>query len=132
MLGIFNSSTQDIAAKIMFDFVCLCPSEYEPFDAFEKRREKERLEIAQLITQVFAQDRAKQDKEWLKEIEVHSEFGGDRLPEFSEKVARVLRRFGSPRLHAQIRQMGVQNWPEMFFFLARIAQNIEEHNPSGL
>ncbi len=43
-----------------------------------------------------------------------------------------MRRFGSPLLVAQVRQMNIQNWPEMFFFLARVSKAVSEDcSPSG-
>lgn len=65
---------------------------------------------------------AKNNAEWLREINSHPEFGGDRLKRTGEEVASIMRRYGSPLLTAQIRQMNVQNWPEMFYFLARVAR----------
>ncbi len=65
---------------------------------------------------------AKNNTEWLREIHNHPEFGGRNLNRTAQSVGNLLRRFGSPMLSAQMRQMNVQNWPEMFYFLARVAQ----------
>lgn len=70
--------------------------------------------------------------EWLHEIRNHPEFGGRNLERTGTEVASMLRRFGSPLLTAQIRQMNIQNWPEMFYFLARVSQVVNEDcSPSG-
>ncbi len=69
---------------------------------------------------------AKNNAEWLREIQAHPEFGGANLERTSEAVAASLRRYGSPLLVAQIRQMNVQNWPEMFYFLARVSRAVSE------
>lgn len=75
---------------------------------------------------------AKNNTEWLHEIQRHPEFGGPRLARTGEDVASMMRRYGSPLLTAQIRQMNVQNWPEMFYFLARVAKAIgEDCSPAG-
>ncbi len=75
---------------------------------------------------------AKNNAEWLREIHAHPEFGGDALSRTAENVASVMRRFGSPLLARQVRQMNVQNWPEMFFFLARVSKAVaEDCSPSG-
>lgn len=75
---------------------------------------------------------AKNNAEWIREIRGHPEFGGDSLPRTAESVASVMRRFGSPVLVRQVRQMNVQNWPEMFFFLARVSKAVSEDcSPSG-
>ncbi len=68
---------------------------------------------------------AARNAEWLQEIQTHPEFGGRNLDHTSESVLGLLRRFGTPLLGAQIRQMNMQNWPEMFYFLARIANKID-------
>lgn len=65
---------------------------------------------------------AKNNTEWLREIQDHPEFGGGNLDHTAKSVGNLLRRFGSPMLSAQMRQMNIQNWPEMFYFLARLAQ----------
>lgn len=69
---------------------------------------------------------AKNNAEWLREIHDHPEFGGRNLNRTAQSVGNLLRRFGSPVLSAQMRQMNVQNWPEMFYFLARVAQSQAE------
>ncbi|MCD8351436.1 MAG: hypothetical protein LUC93_12585 [Planctomycetaceae bacterium] len=75
---------------------------------------------------------AKNNAEWLREIHSHPEFGGGNLQRTGEAVASMLRRYGTPLLTAQIRQMNVQNWPEMFYFLARVSQAVSEDcSPSG-
>ncbi len=75
---------------------------------------------------------AKNNAEWLREIHAHPEFGGANLQRTGEAVASMLRRYGTPLLTAQIRQMNVQNWPEMFYFLARVSQaTTEDCSPSG-
>ncbi|MCD8138447.1 MAG: hypothetical protein LUE17_01475 [Planctomycetaceae bacterium] len=75
---------------------------------------------------------AKNNAEWLREIHAHPEFGGGNLQRTGEAVASMLRRYGTPLLTAQIRQMNVQNWPEMFYFLARVSQAVSEDcSPSG-
>lgn len=75
---------------------------------------------------------ARNNAEWLREIQDHPEFGGHNLERTGEDVARVMRRYGSPLLMAQIRQMNIQNWPEMFYFLARVSQAMSEDcSPSG-
>jgi hypothetical protein len=75
---------------------------------------------------------AKNNAEWLKEIHGHPEFGGEALARTAENVAATMRRFGTPLLIAQVRQMNIQNWPEMFFFLARVSQAASEDcSPSG-
>ena len=84
---------------------------------------KERDDIAAIIDRHMRGEDAKRNAEWLREIQDHPEFGGHNLDRASESVAGLLRRFGSPLLLAQIRQMELQNWPEMFYFLARIAQS---------
>lgn len=76
---------------------------------------------------------AKNNDEWLREIRAHPEFGGRNLAATAENVASMLRRHGSPLLTAQIRQMNIQNWPEMFFFLARVARAAgEDSSPAGV
>lgn len=76
---------------------------------------------------------ARNNAEWLQEIRSHPEFGGHNLERAGEAVAGVLRRYGSPLLTAQIRQMNIQNWPEMFYFLARVSQAMSEDcSPSGI
>lgn len=75
---------------------------------------------------------AKNNAEWLREIHRHPEFGGHNLQRTTDNVAGTMRRFGSPLLLAQVRQMNIQNWPEMFFFLARVSQAVSEDcSPSG-
>lgn len=75
---------------------------------------------------------AQNNAEWLKEIHAHPEFGGQALSRTAENVAAVMRRFGTPLLAQQVRQMHVQNWPEMFFFLARVSKAVSEDcSPSG-
>jgi hypothetical protein len=75
---------------------------------------------------------AKNNAEWLREIGAHPEFGGDALSRTAENVAAVMRRFGSPLLVRQVRQMNIQNWPEMFYFLARVSKAVaEDCSPSG-
>ena len=68
----------------------------------------------------------KNNAEWVREIQSHPEFGGSNLQRTGENVAGMIRRFGSPLLTAQIRQMNIQNWPEMFYFLARVSQVMSE------
>ncbi len=75
---------------------------------------------------------AKNNEDWIRDIHSHPEFGGRNLERAGADVAAVLRRYGSPLLAAQIRQMNVQNWPEMFFFLARVARAVNEDcSPAG-
>lgn len=75
---------------------------------------------------------AKNNDEWLREIQGHPEFGGQNLERTSQGVASMLRRYGTPLLTAQIRQTNVQNWPEMFYFLARVSNAVtEDCSPSG-
>lgn len=75
---------------------------------------------------------AGQNKEWRDEIRSHPEYGGANLERTTGDVARTMRRFGSPRLMEQIRQMNVQNWPEMFYFLARVSRAVSEDcSPAG-
>lgn len=69
---------------------------------------------------------AENNAKWLREIHSHPEFGGRNLERTGENVASMFRRYGTPLLTAQIRQMNVQNWPEMFFFLARVSQAVSE------
>ncbi len=70
--------------------------------------------------------------EWQREIRSHPEFGGRNLARTGGEVAAMMRRYGSPLLMEQIRQMNVQNWPEMFYFLARVSQAVSEDcSPSG-
>ncbi len=70
--------------------------------------------------------------EWQREIRTHPEFGGRNLARTGGEVAAMMRRYGSPLLMEQIRQMNVQNWPEMFYFLARVSQAVSEDcSPSG-
>lgn len=69
---------------------------------------------------------ARNNDEWLRDIQGHPEFGGQNLERTSQGVASMLRRYGTPLLTAQIRQMNVQNWPEMFYFLARVSQTVTE------
>lgn len=78
--------------------------------------------IAAIFDRHMQEDAAKRNVEWLREIHVHPEFSGRDLDRTSESVAGLLRRYGSPLLLVHIRQMELQNWPEMFYFLARIAQ----------
>lgn len=63
---------------------------------------------------------------WLREICHHPEFGGPELARSEENVGSLVNRFGSPLLVAQMRQMNIQNWPEMFYFLARISRAVGE------
>lgn len=98
---------------------------------------------AQRLAQLYAeldQDRhreqaafiAGQNKEWRDEIRSHPEYGGANLERTAGDVARTMRRYGSPRLMEQIRQMNVQNWPEMFYFLARVSRAVSEDcSPGG-
>ncbi len=98
---------------------------------------------AQRLAQLYAeldQDRhreqaafiAGQNKEWRDEIRSHPEYGGANLERTAGDVARTMRRFGSPRLMEQIRQMNVQNWPEMFYFLAKVSRAVSEDcSPGG-
>lgn len=74
---------------------------------------------------------AKNNAEWIHEIESHPEFGGANLRRTGEDVASMFRRYGSPLLTAQIRQMNIQNWPEMFYFLARVSQAVSEDSSPG-
>ncbi len=75
---------------------------------------------------------AKNNAEWIREIRSHPEFGGNALAATAERVAAAMRRFGTPLLTAQVRRMNIQNWPEMFFFLARVSQAVSEDcSPSG-
>lgn len=75
---------------------------------------------------------ARNNDEWLREIKSHPEFGGASLENTANDVTALLRRHGSPRLLAQIRQMNIQNWPEMFYFLARVASaNAEDCSPAS-
>lgn len=69
---------------------------------------------------------AENNAKWLREIQTHPEFGGKNLEHTSENVAAMMRRYATPLLMSQIRQMNVQNWPEMFFFLARVSQAVSE------
>lgn len=69
---------------------------------------------------------ARNNTEWLREIRNHPEFGGRNLERTGSEVAGMMRRYGSPQLMAQIRQMNIQNWPEMFYFLARVSQVMSE------
>ncbi len=71
------------------------------------------------------------NRQWLREVEAHPEFGGANLQRTGESVASLMRRYGSPLLMAQIRQMNVQNWPEMFYFLARVSQAVSEDCSPG-
>ncbi len=83
-------------------------------------------ELEQRKHQTQAEFVARNNAEWLREIQGHPEFGGPGLARTSESVAASLRRYGSPLLMAQIRQMNIQNWPEMFYFLARVARAVSE------
>ncbi len=75
---------------------------------------------------------AKTNANWLQEVRAHPEFGGANLQRTSENVAGLMRRFGSPLLMSQVRLMNVQNWPEMFYFLARVSQAMaEDCSPSS-
>lgn len=90
-------------------------------------------DLDQRRQQVQAEFIAKNNAEWLREIQGHPEFGGKNLERTGTEVARMMRRYGSPLLMAQIRQMNVQNWPEMFYFLARVSQAVSEDcSPSGV
>ncbi|MDR1744881.1 MAG: hypothetical protein LBS30_03915 [Planctomycetota bacterium] len=90
-------------------------------------------ELDQERNRAQAQFIAKNNDEWLREIHSHPEFGGRNLEQTGSGVAAMLRRYGSPLLTAQIRQMNIQNWPEMFFFLARVSRAVgEDCSPSGL
>lgn len=76
---------------------------------------------------------AENNAKWVREIQAHPEFGGRNLEQTGTNVASMMRRYGTPLLMAQIRQMNVQNWPEMFFFLARVSQAVSEDcSPSSL
>ena len=81
--------------------------------------------LAAIIDRNMREETAKRNAEWLREIQAHPEFGGRNLDRASESVARLFLRFSSPLLLAQVRQMELQNWPEMFYFLARIAAEID-------
>lgn len=74
---------------------------------------------------------ARNNAEWLKEIKGHPEFGGANLGAGSEQVGAAIRRFGSPRLAAEMRQMNLQNWPEMYFFVGRMAKALAEDSSPG-
>ncbi len=76
---------------------------------------------------------AETNAKWLREVREHPEFGGANLSRTGENVASLMRRYGSPLLMTQVRQMNVQNWPEMFYFLARVSQVMAEDYspPSG-
>ena len=90
------------------------------------------VELEQRRNAANAEFVERNNAEWAREVEHHPEFGGPRLRETRERVAGILRRYGSPVLMEQIRRMNVQNWPEMFYFLARTAQGSSEDNsPSG-
>lgn len=90
------------------------------------------VELEQKRNLSQAESVARNNAEWLREIQAHPEFGGAGLARTSENVASVLRRYGSPLLLAQFRQMNVQNWPEMFYFLARVSRDVSEDcSPSG-
>ncbi len=90
-------------------------------------------ELDQERNRAQAQFIAKNNDEWLREIHSHPEFGGRNLEQTGSNVAAMFRRYGSPLLTAQIRQMNIQNWPEMFFFLARVSKAVgEDCSPSGI
>lgn len=90
------------------------------------------VELERGRNQAQAECIAKNNAEWLREIQAHPEFGGASLARTGEDVSAVLRRYGSPLLLAQFRQMNVQNWPEMFYFLARVSRAVSEDcSPSG-
>lgn len=75
---------------------------------------------------------AKNNAEWLREVRNHPEFGGMNMQRTGENVVSLMRRYGSPLLLTQMRQMNIQNWPEMFYFLARLSQAMSEDcSPSG-
>ncbi|MCC8190795.1 MAG: hypothetical protein LIP77_09220, partial [Planctomycetes bacterium] len=89
-------------------------------------------ELDQHRNQCQAEFIARNNAEWLREIQSHPEFGGRNLRRTGEEVAAMIRRYGSPLLTAQIRQMNIQNWPEMFYFLARVARSVgEDCSPAG-
>lgn len=90
------------------------------------------VELDQEKRRAQAEFIAENNAEWLREIHAHPEFGGANLSRTAENVAAVMRRFGTPLLTAQVRRMNVQNWPEMFFFLARVSRAVSEDcSPSG-
>lgn len=90
-------------------------------------------ELDQERNQAQAEFIAKNNAEWLREIRSHPEFGGRSLERTGTEVAAMMRRYGSPLLMAQVRQMNIQNWPEMFYFLARISQAVtEDCSPSSM
>lgn len=75
---------------------------------------------------------AKNNDDWLREISNHPEFGGRNLPGTANRVQALIRKFGSPLMTAQTRQMNIQNWPEMFYMLARIQKSMgEDSSPTG-
>ena len=74
---------------------------------------------------------AKQNAEWIKEVKAHPEFGGANYKDTNERAAAMVRKYGSPRLTAELRQMGVQNYSELIFAFARIHKDLAEDASPG-
>jgi hypothetical protein len=94
-------------------------------DAYFKVRKSENAKQAEAL--------AENDADWARQIRGHPEFGGQKFKESSEKVGAAIRKYGSPLLTAQIRQMNIQNWPELYYFVARMADDAmaDDKAPTG-
>lgn len=74
---------------------------------------------------------ARQNAEWVKEVRTHPEFGGPNYRDTGERANAVARKYGSPRLFAELRQMGLQNYPELTYMFARIHKDLAEDASPG-
>lgn len=70
-------------------------------------------------------------RKWRGEVKNHPEFGGRNLQSSMEGANAVVRKFGSPLMVSQMREMHIQDWPEMFYLLARVHKALGEDVSHG-
>lgn len=90
------------------------------------------IDIDRKRNAVAAEALAENSRKWQSEVKNHPEFGGTNLQASMESANAVLRKFGSPLLVSQMREMHIQDWPEMFYMLAKIHKSMgEDVSPGG-
>jgi hypothetical protein len=88
------------------------------------------------VSDFMAESRTAYDRtvnEWAEQCKAHSEFGGKRYAESSERARRFVNRFGDDAIKKALNETGYGNHPALFAMLARAgyAQADDKTVPGG-
>lgn len=77
-------------------------------------------------TKALAEKWAKQGSEWLQEVKADVELGGQHFTETVRNIETAMKRFGSESLTKAIKDMGLDNHPELVRFFSKVGREMSE------